>query len=280
MSTPQITHLTPSPSLSRENQLHRTESSLKQRGNLAQVIHSNAAFIANAASGVQNDPIQAAWEEIEKTTEDQLISGEKEMGGQIVSHNGKRGYIGSVGSTMAVCKEIEGRKDPVANRVGKSLTEDMIIATRAPLNIDDGVLLQTELLHGQGDVIVNLRHKDEIKPFEKISYQPIDQISTEIHDTQSVESQNLTNPSLLRYAFSHWTDGMTISTSQLDQLVSFVDQVMKKRRQTYPSARLWVHCFAGVGRTGTLITALLLKNEFLKPLQINRSRALNGCWIR
>jgi len=57
-----------------------------------------------------------------------------------------------------------------------------------------------------------------------------------------------------RYHFQAWEDAKGLKPSILDGILSQVEALPDS-----PARSLWVHCSAGVGRTGTLLTALILK---------------------
>lgn len=61
---------------------------------------------------------------------------------------------------------------------------------------------------------------------------------------------------LKRYHFTEWKDFGAVSVPLLKNLIETLEKEM--------GDQVWVHCRAGVGRTGTLITAFLLKEKIAK----------------
>ncbi len=72
-----------------------------------------------------------------------------------------------------------------------------------------------------------------------------------------------------RLHFSGWPDRGVVSLDQLYALVSEIEHLMPDKK----NSGVWVHCHAGVGRTGTLLTALLIKemilNGTMNPQNLN-----------
>ena len=62
---------------------------------------------------------------------------------------------------------------------------------------------------------------------------------------------------VLRVHYQGWVDYNGTSASELIKLIDHVDSYVEKGND--PNAPLFVHCRAGVGRTGTFITARELK---------------------
>lgn len=59
---------------------------------------------------------------------------------------------------------------------------------------------------------------------------------------------------ITRITYSHWPDQKIISLDEFRDLLDALEDATK-------GAPLWIHCTAGVGRTGTVITALILKEK-------------------
>lgn len=60
-----------------------------------------------------------------------------------------------------------------------------------------------------------------------------------------------------RLHFDQWEDATAISVAQLERLL---DRIEEKQALFPPDQHLWVHCRAGVGRTGTITVALAIKH--------------------
>lgn len=59
-----------------------------------------------------------------------------------------------------------------------------------------------------------------------------------------------------RYHFGAWPDTGAVEVKELQALVQTVEKLVPNTKES-----IWVHCRAGVGRTGTLIAALILKEQ-------------------
>ncbi len=69
---------------------------------------------------------------------------------------------------------------------------------------------------------------------------------------------------IIRLHYADWKDFQSISLTALDTLVQEAETISPN-----PKNLVWIHCRAGAGRTGTLITALILK-EKIKSGGINK----------
>lgn len=67
-----------------------------------------------------------------------------------------------------------------------------------------------------------------------------------------------------RLHFKQWEDAKGITTKQLDKLLNRIEE----KRAQFPKELVWIHCRAGVGRSGTVTVALALK-------QLYRQGAIN-----
>ncbi len=78
-----------------------------------------------------------------------------------------------------------------------------------------------------------------------------------IHTYEIKKSEEATGQTIQRANFSAWPDHGTIDVGTLGELV---DSINKQ----FSDKTVWVHCRAGVGRTGTVIAACLLKDQIEK----------------
>ncbi len=206
------------------------------------------------------------WIQLQENTRDIIEREAQRAPEQILVHRGERGFSSSTGPTMAVYEErhiqTQQNQQPqihrcsLANRVGAKFATYPIFAACAPRTLDQGRLLFNATQ--RGDFCVDLRPPNEL-PENEEEINIISVLSTPFSPSQPQSTIERSN--LLRYAFPRWTDGATIELQDLDELVTSVNKTMDIRRQHFPNARLWVNCYAGVGRTGTLITAKLLKDR-------------------
>lgn len=70
--------------------------------------------------------------------------------------------------------------------------------------------------------------------------------------TVTKETQQ-TNKTVIRYHYSNWQDRNVLFLNDFESLIKTIKEKTK--------GSLWVHCRGGVGRTGTFITAMILKEK-------------------
>ncbi len=199
-------------------------------------------------------PEQERWKTIQTITQTKLIPQAAEGGARIFEHNEEVGYFSNGPSTI-----LRGpSQNPIAHQVAKQWSRYEIIATGAPASLPSGKLIKEALR--EGDVIIDLRHSQEITPAQLEAYSPILNDSQTLNDQAPIRNQ--IQAPCLRYEVTHWKDKSSIPLTDLQKLVSLIEEVMTKRREHFPQPRLWVHCQGGVGRTGTLVTALVLQQIF------------------
>lgn len=93
-----------------------------------------------------------------------------------------------------------------------------------------------------GKVQVRVQHADRGKG--EITYE------TELHGMPSKEVERL--------HFAQWPDFGIISVDELEELVNRISE----KRATHPDEPVWIHCRAGVGRTGVVTVALAIQQYF------------------
>jgi protein tyrosine phosphatase len=95
--------------------------------------------------------------------------------------------------------------------------------------------------------------KDEQLQFEKISVQALGETEDSLfkYSVNRIHANPEESVEVQRLHFSDWPDRGTISAVELKQLVDRINHLVK-------NTTLWIHCRAGVGRTGTLTVALAL----------------------
>lgn len=222
----------------------------------------------------QQDRVKRSWNEISRQTAE-LINAERltrsAWAGQIYmmdrSASGEEGFVTSFGTTNIQHQGVR----LFANQVGRNYSTYPIIASSAPTTIEMGESMVGRLRDTKA-FILDLRHPEDLARIPQSAYKPILRESTTVSPRLpesepfrvTLEDREINDPAILRYAFSAWPDAGTIPVADLDKLVLFVDQVFEKRRQAHPSAELWVHCQGGVGRTGTFLTAFLLRKQILE----------------
>lgn len=182
-----------------------------------------------------------------------------------------------------------------ANRVLYSLSGGFdIIASQAPLKKDHDLFWK--LVFKEESTIFDLTTEEEqdgkcrSDGFQPVTcYYPQVENETTKYDTISVTltaadvnsmmkkytytvKDSTTEKTIERYWFFKWKDHQGLDVQSLDRLVSIIwDEAREEKMKPL------VHCFAGLGRTGTLITALTLKEWSWSPdaLPSNLSEAIS-----
>jgi protein tyrosine phosphatase len=85
-------------------------------------------------------------------------------------------------------------------------------------------------------------------------YEKFEKLTFKINDQKEI----------VRYHFYGWPERGVITSDELDRLLNNMEPFYPN-----PSDLIWVHCFAGVGRTGVVITAFTLKEKIKKGF-VNR----------
>jgi len=88
----------------------------------------------------------------------------------------------------------------------------------------------------------------------RIKLQNVDLIQRGTFDSYQIEIPDSPSKLVQRYHYLNWPDGTAISLEHLIDLVNLVEEKSS-------SKEILVHCRGGVGRTGTLIAALLIKER-------------------
>ena len=101
---------------------------------------------------------------------------------------------------------------------------------------------------------------NETKTYGSMSVKLI-QISKNLSTYQIKNTQTGETKDIKRLHYTDWKDFGAVSESALHSLVKEVERLSPN-----PKNLIWVHCRAGVGRTGSLITALVLKEKIAKGI--------------
>ncbi len=154
-----------------------------------------------------------------------------------------------------------------ANRVGGGeISTRSFIASQAPLH-ENYETFWRYVLHHQ-PILFDLTKRGEVYAND-VPYYPTDlyktmhfgEISVALQEIEGlVSTYRVTDgkktASIRRCHYAHWQDHGAVSLNALKGLIAEVERI-----SSGPAELIWAHCRAGVGRTGCLIAALILKEK-------------------
>ena len=164
-----------------------------------------------------------------------------------------------------------------ANKVGEGIAQRCFVASQAPLEEDyeifwkaifevDATIFDLTTIADQKTGGVTKYYPetlDEIMKYGSMSVKLIKITDgTSTYQIENVATGAVKN--INRFHYADWKDFGTVSMPTLNLLVRKIETLSPN-----PKNLVWIHCRAGVGRTGTLITALILK-EKIKSGELNK----------
>lgn len=175
-----------------------------------------------------------------------------------------------------------------ANRVGEGVTQRSFVASQAPLikeyNIFWKAIFESDC--NIFDLTTEEDQKGNDEAERVTGYYPINDTpmlcdsltitltdrvqknSTWHHTYRIVDQKTKKEKTIERLHYLEWPDNEGIPSKILDELVQKILDVRSK---------FWIHCRSGVGRTGTLIAAAILKEKILNReiTQVNLKSSLS-----
>jgi protein tyrosine phosphatase len=164
-----------------------------------------------------------------------------------------------------------------ANTVGEGIAQRSFVASQAPLAQDyeifwkaifegNPTIFDLTTIEDQTDGGVTKYYPDKLNEAMKYGSMSVKLIEvsgrTYTYQIENTETEVVKN--IKRCHYADWKDLSAVSLPKLHALVQEVETLSPN-----PKDLLWIHCRAGVGRTGSLITALVLK-EKIKLGEINK----------
>ena len=151
-----------------------------------------------------------------------------------------------------------------ANEVGKTFSSRSLIASQAPFEKDRELFWQIVLQ--KSPLILDLTGVDDVYTEEKAYYPKeleetlflgaisvtLIKVTDAIYTYEVKSDQQISY--ITRYHYTAWPDYQAISLQALEELIQRVDDLAPDLE-----APLWVHCHAGVGRTGSFLASLMLR---------------------
>lgn len=162
-----------------------------------------------------------------------------------------------------------------ASKVGEGVARRSFIASQAPLAEDSEpfwkaifesaptlvALVDLTTLKDQTEGGVTQYYPDELNQTVKYGCMSISFLEVRGHTYtyQITNTETGAVKTIQRCHYADWKDFGVISVPALHELVQEVETLSPD-----PKDLLWIHCRAGVGRTGSLITALILKEKIAR----------------
>lgn len=225
----------------------------------------------NPASIIQKaiTPIADLWSSLNAKTQDQL----KEL--EFLPETSLNHRFCDIHCPRETALAISG-KYLHANKLGEGIAQRSFVASQAPLEQDyeifwTAVLEEFPIIFDLTTIAdlsngVTKYYPEELNQtltYGSMSVKLIG-ISDDTHTYQIKNVQTRAEKTIKRLHYVNWKDFSTVSLSKLQLLVEKAEDLSPR-----PKDLLWIHCRAGVGRTGTLITALVLK-EKIQSREVNK----------
>lgn len=247
---------------------------LKNQGNLMPPNHKTKAIkeLIFVRDTVKALPIEVLWTRLEHETYAQL-KGVKFFPVNRLPHRFPENVFCPEKSAIVV------NGSPLhANRVGDGITKRIFIASQAPLVQDYERFWQAAFAHSA--TIIDLTTKEDELTGGVTKYYPTQLGKTVKYGSMLVTLAKMKNNlflykvtdtklrvtrDILRFRYDNWKDFSAVNLSTLQMLV-------KQFKRLVPNVNkvAWIHCRAGLNRTGTLISAVILE-EKIKSGEITRA---------
>ena len=157
-----------------------------------------------------------------------------------------------------------------ANNVGEGIiTQRSFVASQAPLKDDyepfwkvvfrdEPIIIDLTTMKEQSSGEVTKYYPDELNKTMENGFMMVTLIkkSDYTYIYQIKNNRTGVNKEITRFHYVDWGDFSAVPLLALRELVQEVETLSSNSKDL-----LWIHCRAGVGRTGTLITALVLKEK-------------------
>ncbi len=172
-----------------------------------------------------------------------------------------------------------------ANTVGEGITQRSFVASQAPL-VEDYEIFWKAIFEGTPTIFdlttikdqtgggVTKYYPDKLNETMKCGSMSVKliEISGRTYTYQIENTETGVVKNIKRCHYADWKDFSVVSLPALHALVQEVETLSPN-----PKDLLWIHCRAGVGRTGSLITALVLR-EKIERGEINKEN-LDGSLV-